>query len=33
MFAAYLDVMPLSWNMHFIPQAFSCDLYRWVCAI
>lgn len=28
MFAAYLDVMPLSWNMHFIPQAFSCDLYR-----
>lgn len=28
MFAAYLDVMPLGWNLHFIPQAFSCDLYR-----
>lgn len=28
MFAAYLDVMPLKWNLHFIPQAFACDLYR-----
>lgn len=27
-FAAYLDVMPLSWNVHFVPQAFYCDLYR-----
>eukprot|EP00804_Cyclotella_cryptica_P022822 CCRYP_005028-RA/>CCRYP_005028-RA protein AED:0.33 eAED:0.33 QI:403/1/1/1/1/1/2/72/434 len=28
MFAAYLDIMPLKWNLHFIPQAFACDLYR-----
>ena len=28
MFAAYLDIMPLRWNLHVIPQAFSCDLYR-----
>jgi hypothetical protein len=27
-FAAYLDVMPLSWNVHFVPQALYCDLYR-----
>lgn len=27
-FAAYLDVMPLAWNVHFIPQALYCDLYR-----
>ena len=29
-FAAYLDVMPLSWNVHFVPQALYCDLYRTV---
>lgn len=29
LFEAYLDVMPLSWNIHFIPQAFTCDLYRY----
>lgn len=28
MFSAYLDIMPLRWNLHVIPQAFSCDLYR-----
>jgi hypothetical protein len=27
-FAAYLDIMPLSWNVHFVPQALYCDLYR-----
>ena len=27
-FAAYLDIMPLKWNLHFIPQALYCDLYR-----
>mmetsp|Transcript_1660 Transcript_1660/g.3676 ORF Transcript_1660/g.3676 Transcript_1660/m.3676 type:complete len:421 (-) Transcript_1660:445-1707(-) len=27
-FAAYLDVMPLKWNAHFIPQAIVCDLHR-----
>ena len=28
MFAAYVDVMPLSWNLHVVPQAVICDLYR-----
>mmetsp|Transcript_7931 Transcript_7931/g.13803 ORF Transcript_7931/g.13803 Transcript_7931/m.13803 type:complete len:393 (+) Transcript_7931:82-1260(+) len=28
MFAAYLDVMPLKWNLHVLPQALACDLYR-----
>ena len=28
LFAAYLDVMPLKWNLHVVPQAFACDLYR-----
>ena len=28
LFAAYLDVMPLKWNLHVIPQAIVCDLYR-----
>ncbi|KAL3800147.1 hypothetical protein HJC23_001068 [Cyclotella cryptica] len=28
LFAAYLDTMPLKWNVHFVPQAFMCDLYR-----
>jgi len=27
-FAAYVDVLPLKWNLHFIPQAIACDLYR-----
>lgn len=27
-FAAYLDTMPLAWNVHFLPQAIYCDLYR-----
>ncbi|KAL7505260.1 hypothetical protein ACHAXN_002762 [Cyclotella atomus] len=27
-FAAYLDIMPLKWNLHFVPQALYCDLYR-----
>jgi|EP00970_Alexandrium_tamarense_P008445 hypothetical protein len=28
MFAAYLDVMPLKWNVHFVPMAITCDLHR-----
>ncbi len=28
LFAAYLDTMPLKWNVHFVLQAFMCDLYR-----
>ena len=28
MFAAYLDVMPLKWNLHVLPQSIACDLYR-----
>ena len=28
MFAAYVDLLPLKWNVHFVPQAFTCDLYR-----
>ncbi|KAL7522447.1 hypothetical protein ACHAWX_007130 [Stephanocyclus meneghinianus] len=28
MFAAYVDVFPLKWNVHFVPQAIFCDLYR-----
>lgn len=28
MFAAYVDLMPLKWNVHFVPQAITCDLYR-----
>ncbi|KAL7487159.1 hypothetical protein ACHAW6_012754 [Cyclotella cf. meneghiniana] len=28
LFAAYLDTMPLKWNVHFVPQALMCDLYR-----
>jgi hypothetical protein len=28
MFATYVDLMPLKWNVHFVPQAFTCDLYR-----
>lgn len=28
LFAAYLDIMPLKWNLHVTPQAFACDLYR-----
>ncbi|EJK74711.1 hypothetical protein THAOC_03599 [Thalassiosira oceanica] len=27
-FAAYVDVLPLRWNVHFVPQAIACDLYR-----
>ena len=27
-FSAYVDVLPLKWDVHFVPQAFSCDLYR-----
>jgi hypothetical protein len=27
-FAAYLDILPLRWNLHFVPQALYCDLYR-----
>ncbi|KAL7426836.1 hypothetical protein ACHAXH_000477, partial [Discostella pseudostelligera] len=27
-FAAYVDVLPLKWNLHFIPQAIACDLHR-----
>ena len=27
-FAAYVDLFPLKWNVHFVPQAISCDLYR-----
>ena len=27
-FAAYVDVLPLKWNVHFVPQAIACDLYR-----
>jgi hypothetical protein len=28
MFATYVDLLPLTWNVHFVPQAFTCDLYR-----
>lgn len=28
MFAAYVDLLPLQWNVHFVPQALFCDLYR-----
>ncbi|KAL7552743.1 hypothetical protein ACHAWF_015980 [Thalassiosira exigua] len=28
MFAAYVDVFPLKWNVHFVPQAIFCDLHR-----
>lgn len=28
MFALYVDVMPMKWNVHFVPQAIFCDLYR-----
>jgi hypothetical protein len=28
MFATYVDLLPLKWNVHFAPQAFVCDLYR-----
>ncbi|KAL7461014.1 hypothetical protein ACHAXS_001451, partial [Conticribra weissflogii] len=27
-FAAYVDVLPLKWNLHVVPQAVACDLYR-----
>jgi len=28
-FAAYVDAMPLTWNLHFFPQSFYCDgLFR-----
>lgn len=27
-FAAYVDVLPLKWNTHFVPQALVCDLHR-----
>jgi hypothetical protein len=32
MFAAYVDLLPLRWNVHFVPQAFTCDLYRTIRA-
>lgn len=28
MFASYVDLLPLKWNVHFVPQAIFCDLYR-----
>ena len=28
LFAAYVDVLPLKWNVHFVPQAIACDLHR-----
>ncbi|KAL3810158.1 hypothetical protein ACHAXA_004274 [Cyclostephanos tholiformis] len=28
MFASYVDLLPLKWNVHFVPQSFVCDLYR-----
>lgn len=28
MFGAYVDVFPLKWNVHFVPQAMFCDLHR-----
>jgi len=28
MFAAYVDIFPLKWNVHFVTQAIFCDLYR-----
>jgi len=28
MFGAFVDVMPLKWNLHFVPQAIICDLHR-----
>eukprot|EP00984_Skeletonema_dohrnii_P021244 scaffold10558_cov112-Skeletonema_dohrnii-CCMP3373.AAC.2 len=28
MFGAYVDVLPLKWNVHFVPQAMFCDLHR-----
>ena len=28
LFAAYVDLLPLKWNVHFVPQALFCDLYR-----
>ena len=27
-FSAYIEVLPLKWNIHFIPQAIACDLHR-----
>ncbi len=31
MFAAYVDVMPLTWNLHFFPQSLYCDgIYRFL---
>ena len=31
MFAAYVDTMPLKWNLHFYPQSFYCNgLYRFI---
>lgn len=31
MFAAYVDTMPLKWNLHFFPQSFYCNgLYRFI---
>lgn len=27
-FAAFVDVLPLQWNVHFVPQAIICDLRR-----
>ena len=28
MFGAYVDVLPLKWNVHFVPQSIFCDLHR-----
>jgi len=29
MFAAYVDTMPLKWNLHFFPESFYCNgIYR-----
>ena len=28
LFAAYVNLLPLKWNVHFTPQALTCDLYR-----
>lgn len=28
LFAAYVDLLPLKWNVHFTPQSLTCDLYR-----
>jgi hypothetical protein len=27
-FATYVDLLPLKWNVHFVPQSIFCDLYR-----